>query len=147
PVTRQGVFELFAPGLLPLTFSALCSSVRSFLFSKANCQYKCGDFPDGMITRTQEGEGLLSMNGIQTMSEKVHTLIGAIPRLREMGIDLLRISPQSHHMSEIIALWRATLEGRLAPDEALARLGECNHGEPFCNGYFYGKPGMSYHSP
>ncbi|MBF0627856.1 MAG: U32 family peptidase [Magnetococcales bacterium] len=144
PRARPVAFELFAHGRLPLTFSARCYTARAFRLSKANCQYKCGDFPDGMITRTQEGEGLLSMNGIQTMSEKVHTLILDVARLHTLGIDLVRLSPQSRHMVEVVTLWRETLDGRLAPEEALARLEACNGGEPFCNGYFHGLPGMSF---
>ncbi|GAB0056374.1 hypothetical protein SIID45300_00680 [Candidatus Magnetaquicoccaceae bacterium FCR-1] len=138
-------FELFAHGKLPLTFSARCYTARAFKLSKTNCQYKCGDFPDGMITRTQEGEGLLTMNGIQTMSEKVHTLIADVPRLTPLGIDIVRISPQSRHMPEIVAIWRQTLDGNLDPAEALTRLAGYNGDEPFCNGYFHGQPGMAFH--
>ncbi|MEO5345060.1 MAG: U32 family peptidase [Magnetococcus sp. YQC-9] len=145
PRTQPVEFELFAHGRLPLTFSARCYTARAFRLSKANCQYKCVDFPDGMITRTQEGEGLLTMNGIQTMSEKVHTLMADVPRLAPLGIDIVRISPQSQRMETIVAVWREALDGRLAPEEALERLGACNGGEPFCNGYFHGKPGMHFH--
>ncbi|MEO5334359.1 MAG: U32 family peptidase, partial [Magnetococcus sp. YQC-5] len=138
-------FEVFAHGRLPLTFSARCYTARAFRLSKANCQYKCADFPDGMITRTQEGEGLLCMNGVQTMSEKVYTLIEETNQLQEMGINLVRLSPQSRHMTEIVALWQARLDGRLDATETMARLVELNDGEPFCNGYFHGLPGMRYH--
>ncbi|MBF0126993.1 MAG: U32 family peptidase [Magnetococcales bacterium] len=147
PREQSVEFEVFAHGRLPLTFSARCYTARAFRLSKANCQYKCGDFPDGMITRTQEGEGLLSMNGVQTMSERVCTLIQETTRLEEMGAHILRISPQSTHMPEIVAIWKARLEGRMAGPEALARLGELNQGEPFCNGYFHNKPGMHYVQP
>ncbi|MBF0192180.1 MAG: U32 family peptidase [Magnetococcales bacterium] len=147
PRARPVEFEVFAHGRLPLTFSARCYTARAFRLSKANCQYKCGDFPDGLITRTQEGEGLLSMNGIQTMSEKVHTLIGEVVRLEALGVELVRLSPQSRFMSEIVAVWRDTLDRRLSPEEGLAKLAEFNGGEPFCNGYFHNKPGMSYHRP
>ncbi|MBF0270516.1 MAG: U32 family peptidase [Magnetococcales bacterium] len=147
PRARPVEFEVFAHGRLPLTFSARCYTARAFRLSKANCQYKCGDFPDGLITRTQEGEGLLSMNGIQTMSEKVHTLIGEVARLEALGVDLVRLSPQSRFMPEIVAVWRDTVDRRLSPEEGLAKLAEFNGGEPFCNGYFHNKPGMSYHRP
>lgn len=137
-------FEVFSYGRLPLTFSARCYTARAFRLSKANCQYKCGDFPDGMITRTQEGEGLLSVNGVQTMSEKVYNLIVEVPRLQEMGIQLVRLSPQSGHMGEVVSVWKGRLENRMDATEALARLAELNGVEPFCNGYFHGKPGMQY---
>ncbi len=137
-------FEIFAYGRLPLTFSARCYTARAFRLSKANCQYKCGDFPDGMITRTQEGEGLLSVNGVQTMSEKIYNLIAETERLQATGVQLVRLSPQSHHMSEIVTLWQQRIAGQLEAAEALARLSEINGGEPFCNGYFHNRPGMHY---
>ncbi|MBF0215295.1 MAG: U32 family peptidase, partial [Magnetococcales bacterium] len=44
PRVKPMEFEVFAHGRLPLTFSARCYTARAFRLSKANCQYKCGDF-------------------------------------------------------------------------------------------------------
>jgi hypothetical protein len=38
-------------------------------------------------------------------------------------VDVLRMSPQSQHMMELIALWReALMDGKLSPQEAQARM-------------------------
>lgn len=136
--------EVFAFGRLPLTFSARCYTARAFQLSKSNCQYKCGDFPDGMVIRTQEQTQFLNVNGTETMSARIYNLIEDIPRLRQMGVDSLRLSPQSQHMPEIVAIWKACLDNKMAGSEALARLRELNQGEPFCNGYFHGRPGLEF---
>lgn len=142
PVRPQ--MEVFAFGHLPLTFSARCYTARAFQLSKSNCQYKCGDFPDGMVVHTQEQTPFLNMNGTETMSARVYNLIEEIPRLRQMGVDVIRLSPQSQHMPEMVAIWKACLDGRMAGSEAMVRLQALNQGEPFCNGYFYGRPGLEW---
>lgn len=139
--------EVFAFGRLPLAFSARCYTARAFHLSKSNCQYKCGEFPDGMIMRTQAQENFLVLNGIQTMSERVFNLVEEVPRLRQMGVDALRLSPQSQHMEKIVAIWKDCIDNKMAGSDALAHLTELNGGEPFCSGYFYGKPGLDAHGP
>ncbi|MBF0419197.1 MAG: U32 family peptidase [Magnetococcales bacterium] len=138
--------EAFAYGKLPLTFSARCYTARAFRYSKANCQYKCGDFADGMVMRTQDGTSFLTINGTQTMSHRHYNLIEATERLQEIGIGVLRLSPQSQGMAAIVEVWRDRLHGRIDAKEALSRLSELNGGEPFCNGYFHGRPGHDYWS-
>lgn len=135
--------EVFAFGRLPLTFSARCYTARAFQLSKSNCQYKCGEFPDGMVMRTQEKEKFLVVNGIQTMSERLFNLVQDVPLLRNMGVDRVRLSPQSQNMVEIVAVWKDCIENKMDGNEALARLIELNGGEPFCNGYFHGGPGFN----
>ncbi len=139
--------EVFAFGRLPLTFSARCYTARAFQLSKSNCQYKCGDFPDGMLVRTQEQASFLNVNGTQTLSAQVFNLIQEVPHLHRMGVDVVRLSPQSQHMTEIVAIWKQCLDQRMEGREALARLLELNHGEPFCNGYFHGRPGLEFVVP
>lgn len=136
--------ELFAHGRLPLTFSARCYTARAFQLSKANCQYKCGEFPDGMTMRTQDRQRFLSINGIQTMSERIHSLVAEAGSLPGAGVDVLRLSPQSRHMVEVVELWRARIDDRIDGGEALAGLEALNDGQPFCNGYYYGAPGLEY---
>lgn len=138
--------EVFAYGKLPLTFSARCYTARAFHLSKANCQYKCSEFADGMMVRTQDGEALLVVNGTETMSARVYNLVQDVEHLRQMGVSLLRLSPQSQNMKAVVQLWKERVTGRISGAEALARLGELNGGEPFCNGYFHGRPGLEFYS-
>ncbi|MBF0423055.1 MAG: U32 family peptidase [Magnetococcales bacterium] len=136
--------EVFAYGKLPLTFSARCYTARAFRYSKANCQFKCGDHADGMVMRTQDGTDFLTINGTQTMSYRRYNLIDVTDQLAAMGIGVVRLSPQSQGMKEIIQVWLDRLQGLLSGVEALRRLTELNGGEPFCNGYFFGRPGHDF---
>ncbi|MEO5348115.1 MAG: U32 family peptidase [Magnetococcus sp. YQC-3] len=136
--------EVFAFGRLPLTFSARCYTARAFQLSKSNCQYKCGEFPDGMLVQTQEREQFLNVNGTQTMSARIFNLIQEVPQLRQMGVEVLRLSPQSQRMAEVVAIWKRRIDDQIDAAEALARLLELNQGEPFCNGYFHGRPGLEF---
>lgn len=136
--------EVFAFGKLPLTFSARCYTARAFQFSKGNCQFKCGDFPDGMTMRTQEGIPFLTINGTEIMSNRRYNLIHETHRLAAMGAGVLRLSPQSGDMPLVVNIWRERVEGRISASEAWARLLEVDGGEGYCNGYFFSKPGLDF---
>ncbi|MEO5372137.1 MAG: U32 family peptidase [Magnetococcus sp. DMHC-1] len=139
--------EVFAYGRLPLTFSARCYTARAFHLPKTNCQYKCGDFPDGMVMKTQDGVPFLNINGIQTLSERLCNLVTEVEQLATMGVDMIRLSPQSRDMTAIVQVWQERLAGRMTAAEAMARLNEINHQEPFCNGYFHGRAGLEFVAP
>ena len=95
--------------------------------------------PLSAFQNRQNGTQLL--NGIQTQSARLCNLITELPVLRAMGVELLRLSPQSRHMCEIIALWRDAVDGRLSPQQAQARLQPLLPDQS-CNGYWHGQPGM-----
>ncbi len=133
--------EVFAYGRLPLAFSARCFTARHFNLQKDDCQFKCLEFPDGLLIKTREGEEFLTLNGIQTQSSKVYNLIGEVDALRELGVDVLRISPQSQHTAELIEVFRARLAGALDVPAARTRMAALEVAAP-CNGFWYGKPGL-----
>jgi collagenase-like PrtC family protease len=133
--------EVFVYGRLPLAFSARCFTARHFNLQKDDCQFKCLEFPDGLLIKTREGEEFLTLNGIQTQSSKVYNLIGEIDALRELGVDVLRISPQSQHTAELIDVFRARLDGALDVPAARTRMAALEVAVP-CNGFWYGKPGL-----
>lgn len=133
--------ELFALGRMPLAFSARCFTARHRNLPKDDCRFSCIDYPDGLLLQTRESEDFLVLNGIQTQSAKLCNLIAELPVLRAMGIELLRLSPQSQHMAEIIALWRDAVDGRLSTQQAQARLQPLLPDQS-CNGYWHGQPGM-----
>ena len=137
--------EVFACGRLPLAWSARCYTARSFNLPKDNCQFKCIEFPDGRLLQTQEGEDFLVLNGIQTQSALTHEAIELLPEFRALGVDVLRISPQSAHTFRIVELFDAARRGGdLAALRAelltLLPLGACN-------GYLHGLPGMDHDAP
>ncbi len=130
--------ELFAWGRLPLAFSARCFTARHFNLKKDDCQFRCIEFSDGMRLDTREGQPFLAVNGIQTQSAASHSLLPHVAEAVKLGAECLRISPQSEHTAEIIALFRSALSGEaidLAAAAAQAPAG-------ICNGYWRGAIGI-----
>lgn len=133
--------EVFAYGRLPLAWSARCFTARHFNLQKDACEFRCLAYPDGLALRTREGEGFLTLNGIQTQSAKVYNLLSELPDLAGMGVNLLRLSPQSENMTSVIALFRECLEGSRETAAAWAIIQELQPAAS-CNGFWYGKPGL-----
>lgn len=133
--------EVFAYGRLPLAFSARCFTARHFNLQKDDCQFKCIEFPDGLLIKTREGEEFLTLNGIQTQSSKVYNLVGEVGELRGLGVDILRISPQSQHTPALLEVFRARIDGTLDVQAARTKMAGLGLAEP-CNGFWYGKPGL-----
>jgi collagenase-like PrtC family protease len=123
--------EVFAHGRLPLAYSARCFTARRFNLQKEACEFSCLGYPDGMPLKTREGEPFLSLNGVQTQSGLVYSLLGEIASLREAGVDIVRVSPQSVGTMEILQAWRRACDGSDATPEAET-----------CNGFWHGRPGL-----
>jgi len=133
--------EVFAYGRMPLAFSARCFTARHSNLPKDDCQFKCIEHPDGLLMRTRESEEFLVLNGIQTQSARVHNLLPELPAMRDMGVDVVRISPQSQHTVRIIELFQDVIQGRTAAAVANVELLGLMPEKP-CNGYWYGQPGL-----
>jgi len=134
--------EVFAYGRMPLAFSARCFTARHANLPKDDCQFKCLDHPDGLLLRTQESEEFLVLNGIQTQGARVHNLLPEVADLRALGVDVLRISPQSQHTPRIIELFRQVLTDPASVTAANTELVSLMPEKP-CNGYWYGKSGLA----
>jgi collagenase-like PrtC family protease len=91
--------------------------------------------------RTREDEGFLVLNGTQTQSARVYSLLPEVGLLRDMGVDVLRISPQSQHTPEILNLFDDVIAQRTSPTDAVHAMVSMMPAQP-CNGYWYGKPGL-----
>ena len=132
--------EVFGLGRLPLAYSARCYTARSHNLPKDDCRFKCIDYPDGSLLKTREGQDFLVLNGIQTQSALTHQALDQLPALEALGVDVLRISPQSRFSMDIIDIFDAARRGaRLQPlYERL--LGYLPLGA--CNGYLVEQPGM-----
>lgn len=133
--------EVFAYGRMPLAFSARCFTARHRNIPKDNCQYVCMDHPDGLLLETRERQPFLVLNGIQTQSALVYNLVHEIDAMREMGVDVLRISPQSRHTDDIAQLFRNVVDGRLDGGQAFEQMLPLMPAGP-CNGYWHGRPGL-----
>lgn len=132
--------EVFAYGRLPLAYSARCFTARHYNLPKDDCQFRCLDHPDGLALATREDEPFLTLNGIQTQSAGVYTLIGELPALRDLGVVSLRLSPQSRHMERVIDAFRAALAGEARAAEKLARVMP----GPAVDGYWHGQAGLDH---
>ena len=134
--------EVFAYGRLPLAYSARCFTARHYNLPKDDCQFRCLDHPDGLPLATREGAPFLTLNGIQTQSAGVYSLIGELGALRELGVASLRLSPQSRHMGRAIAAFQAALAGEDGAADALARV---MPSAPV-DGYWHGRAGLEHSS-
>jgi collagenase-like PrtC family protease len=133
----QGVeTEVFVFGKLPLAFSARCFTARHYNLNKDDCQFKCLDHPEGMTLKTREGQAFLCINGIQTMSAQSYNLLHEVPTMLEMGIDIIRVSPQPKHTAEILAAFDAAR--RVQPASAQAEWSS----EGLVDGYWFGDAGI-----
>ena len=81
------------------------------------------------------------LNGIQTQSARTYNLIGELDSLSNMGVDVLRISPQLAHSAKIIGLFRACIEQTCSPHAAQQQL-EKFAPDGLCDGYWQGRPGL-----
>ena len=134
--------EVFAFGRMPLAFSARCFTARQQNLPKDDCRFSCLAHPDGLLMETRERQPFLVLNGIQTQSALVCNLAGELDAMRGMGVDVIRLSPQSAHMAEITGLFHAVLSGELSDAQAQAHMAPLLPAQA-CNGFWHGKPGMA----
>jgi len=127
--------EVFSYGKLPLAYSARCFTARAHNQTKDDCQYRCLEYPDGLILDTQEDETLFCMNGIQTLSGHCYNLINEIPLMKNLGVDIVRLSPQAQTMEALIQTFTQAINGAHVASQI---------GSDQCNGYWYGEPGMRH---
>lgn len=138
---REMEVEVFAHGRLPLAYSARCFTARHFNLQKDTCEFRCLQFADGIPLKTREGAPFLTLNGIQTQSAHVHTLLPDLPAVVADGIDILRISPQGEHTGKIVDLFRRAVDGLIPPMDALTDALPLLPEAP-CNGFWHGRPGV-----
>lgn len=128
--------ELMVWGRMPLAFSARCFTARHFRLNKDDCRFRCNEHPDGLDLRTREAQDFLAINGIQTQSAACLDLLDQAPTLAQLGVDVLRVSPQSSGCLEAItaldALRKGLTAAPVAPPSGIGR----------CNGYWHGHAGI-----
>ncbi len=141
------VAEALVYGRLPLALSARCYHARAHGRVKDNCEFVCGQDPDGMALATLDNRAFLVINGTQTLSYACLNLAGEMASMVEMGVDVFRLSPHSHDMVVVSGLFRDVLDGKRDPDDATARLAEAGLDAPFCNGFHHGTAGHEWVQP
>lgn len=128
--------EVFAWGRMPLAVSARCFTARAHHRAKDDCDFVCNRYPDGLTVQTREDENFLTMNGVQVQSARIHNAIGWVPQLREIGVDVLRLSPAATGFFEIVRDFRSAADGGPVPDVPADR--------EYCDGYLRGAAGMDW---
>jgi collagenase-like PrtC family protease len=117
---EEGVpVEVWGHGRLPLAVSGRCYHARLHDRMKDNCQFVCGEDPDGRDVETLDGQPFLAVNGVQTLSQSTACMARQTQALREAGVAALRLSPQSQGFAAICDNWARHLAGTLS-GEALA---------------------------
>lgn len=134
--------EVFAWGRLPLAYSARCFTARAHNLPKDDCQYRCLDDPNGLVLNTREDEAFLCLNGIQTQSAHTCNLLDEIQTLRELEVDVLRISPQSHFTPDIIQAFHDRLNAKAGDTIIIKKDPERWAIGGSCDGYWHGTAGM-----
>lgn len=134
--------EVFVYGRLPLAYSARCFTARSRNLPKDDCQYCCIDYPDGLLLSTQENDAFLTLNGIQTMSAQYCNLLFSLPEFERLNIEVLRISPQSHHTEKVIDIFYHCLTKQQDISTGMEKLHRLTP-VGICNGYWHGQAGMA----
>jgi O2-independent ubiquinone biosynthesis protein UbiV len=128
-------------GRLPLAYSARCFTARHHDLPKDNCQFKCLEYEQGILVKTQEGHSFAQINGIQTQSAKVSNLLNNWQELQQSGIDILRIVPVS--AADTLNLVYQ-LHSLMTFNQAVVDVDRLANRYEFCNGYWSQVEGMSY---
>jgi len=131
--------EVFSFGRLPLAYSARCFTARFRNLPKDDCQLVCQDYPEGLAMDSQEGEQFFTINGIQTQSGRVQDLLPYWQQMQQMGIDIMRLSPQPQFMSDIIERYAQVIQGESTNADIKPWLNA-----PACDGYWRGQSGMDF---
>lgn len=114
--------EVIAFGRLPLAFSARCFSARAHDRGKDDCGFVCKEYPDGLLLNTQDGDPFLFINGVQLQSARTQNLARHLDELREIGVEIIRITPQTNNMGEIIQTFREILDGGISAEDGMDKL-------------------------
>ena len=130
--------EVFVYGHIPLSFSARCFTARAFNLPKDQCDFRCEKFDHGMPLYTQDKQNLFLINGIQLQSGVACNLLSEVEKLRQLNVDVLRISPQDENMDSIVHAFRASIDNDTSDIELISPE------DGWCNGYWHGQPGLDW---
>lgn len=133
--------EVLVFGRLPLTFSARCFTARAHNRPKDACELACRDDPGGLPLATRDGHSFLTVNGIQLQSADPVNLLSEVPKLLELGVDVLRVYPEPEGTDTVVHAFRACADGA-AGDEMAEEMDRLYPG--FCDGYWHGGAGMDW---
>lgn len=143
--TPEGVpmaTEAWAFGRLPLAFSARCFTARHHRLPKDNCGYRCLADADGLLLSSTEGQPFLVLNGTQTQSATVQSLLGDAEALRAAGVSRLRLSPCAQGFQQVLQDFEDVMNAGAAAATRADQWSALGVPGPLCNGYARRLPGM-----
>jgi collagenase-like PrtC family protease len=127
--------EIFCYGKMPLAYSARCFTARAHNLPKDRCDLKCRENPDGLLLESQEQQTLFTINGIQTQSGDYCDLRPQWQEMDSIGVDIMRISPQSEGTATIAHELCECIQNNKLPKPANREV---------CNGYWFGQSGLEF---
>jgi collagenase-like PrtC family protease len=137
-------FEVMAFGRLPLAISARCAHARAKGRSKDNCQFVCGEDPDGLPLKTLDRQSFLVLNGVQTVSQTCQVLLGELTDLVRAGVTGVRLSPQNCDMTVVSKVFRGVLDHEIDIAAGLETLRRIYPAAEFSNGFHYSQEGAKW---
>ena len=143
-IRDQFEVEVFAYGHLPLAYSARCFTARSENRPKDQCGLCCIKYPQGRTVKSQEGQKVFVLNGIQTQSGYCYNLINEVAAMQGV-VDVVRISPESTETLKVVEKFRAAINSR--QPVALDSDFECNGFWNRIEGMAIAESGGSHHLP
>lgn len=138
------ITEAFAFGRMPLAFSARCFTARHHRMNKDECEFRCKDYPDGLLLSSSEGQPFLVLNGIQTQSATQQCLIGERESLSAAGVSRLRLSPCAEGFTEVLACFDRVMNHDMPVAEALPVLRRLSLAGGLSNGYAHHRAGLEW---
>lgn len=142
--TGAAPVEVWGWGRVPLAISGRCYHARLHDRAKDNCQFVCGDDPDGLAVDTLDGQDFLAVNGVQTLSASCANAAHHLPALRAAGVAGLRLSPHSGDFVSLCKLFRSLVDGDIDADELSARARPMAPGGRFADGFLSGAAGVAW---
>ncbi|WP_440873980.1 U32 family peptidase [Thalassotalea sp. PLHSN55] len=126
--------EVFSWGYMPLAYSARCFTARSEDRAKDDCQFCCINYPLGRKMNSREGEKVFVLNGIQTMSGYQYNLVNEVNAMKDIGVDIARVSADSEQaFAQLEQFKRQLSQPQQYPLDGVNE----------CNGYWHKIAGMS----
>jgi collagenase-like PrtC family protease len=136
--------EAWAFGRMPLALSARCVTARHHRVPKDDCGFRCLADEDGLLLSSTEDKPFLVLNGTQTQSATVHSLLGDATALRAAGVSRLRLSPCAHGFAQVLADFEAVMNAGESDAGRGSRWIAAGVPGPLSNGYARRLPGMNW---
>ncbi|WP_415183737.1 ubiquinone anaerobic biosynthesis protein UbiV [Phaeovulum sp.] len=136
--------EVWGHGRVPLAIAGRCYHARLHDRAKDNCQFVCGEDPDGREVETLDGQPFLAVNGVQTLSGSTASMAHQVEALNGAGVTSLRLSPQTGDFEALCRAWTARLAGQMEAGELAALSAGMAPGGRLSDGFLTGDAGAAW---